>query len=212
METTTVARSKVYKVKDLSGQDIELLSASEQRYYRDAQAKYVSENKFTVSSDLRSVDRLVFFETMTFRWQSWLAAGKDYDGFLITGTEDQLRKNMKETQPLISSLQNELGLTKTQREKEQAESVGAYIMQLQQAARAHGVRREKQLGRAMELMNEILSVAGTFLRSSPHEREKIGFSDPVQIIEWIEEYVRPRYDEVDLHFREHEQRFFIGRL
>lgn len=188
------------------------MSASEQRFYREAQKRYISENKFTVASDLRAVDRLVFFETLMFRWQTWLAAGKDYEGYLPPGAEDQYRKNLKETQPLISGLQNELGLTKTQREKDQAESVGAYIQTLQQAARAHGIRREKQLGRALELMNEILSVAGTFLRSNANEREKLGFTDPEDIITWIEEYVRPRYDEVDKHFQENDQRFWVGRL
>ena len=197
---------------DLTGAVIEVQSKAEKDYYTSAQKRYMSENTFTVSSDLRALDRLIFFETIMFRWQSWLGSGKDYEGFLSPGMEEQIRKSMKETAPIIAQIQNDLGLTKSQRDKDAFESVGAYIVKLQNAAKAHGVRREKQLTKSIDLTKQLFAMVGAYQRSDEHERKKLGFEKPEDIILWIEEYMKPEFDAVDEHFRANVQKFWVGQL
>lgn len=211
--TVTVASGQTFPVKTITGYELELQTKKEQAYYRAAQNKYTTENKFTVASDLRALERLIFYELLIFRWQSQLGAGRNYDdAWLTPGDEDQLRKNVKETAPLISQIQNDLGLTKSQREKDQFESVGAYIQKIQQAGKQHGIRREKQLGRALELTMELFSLCGAYARSNANERLKLGFESPDDIVEWVLTYMKPRFDEIDQHFRKHEQRFFVREI
>jgi hypothetical protein len=213
MTVQAPAPGTTFPVKTLTGHELELQTQQEQDYYRGAQHKYTTENKFTVASDLRSLERLILYEVMMFRWQSQLASGRDYDSAWLTATEaDQLRKNIKETAPLVSQIQNDLGLTKSQREREQFESVGAYIQRVQLAAKEHGVRREKQLGRALELVNELFSLCGAYARSNENERRKLGFESPDDIIEWVLTYMKPRYDEIDEYFRKHQQRFWLRNI
>jgi hypothetical protein len=208
-----VGTGKAWLVKTITGYELELQTEKEQKYYRAAQSKYLSENKFTVESDKRALERLIFYELLIFRWQSQLGVGRDYnDAWLNSAEEDQLRKNVKETAPLISQIQNDLGLTKSQRERDQFESVGAYIQKVQQAAKQHGVRREKQLGRALELTNELFSLVGAYARSNENERRKLGFESAEDIVEWVLTYMKPRYDEIDEHFRKHQQRFWIREI
>lgn len=209
----TVTSAKTFPVQTITGYELELQNVKEQKYYQAAQRKYLSENKFTVESDKRALERLIFYELLIFRWQSQLGAGRTYeDAWLTPQEEDQLRKNVKETAPLISQIQNDLGLTKSQRERDQFESVGAYIQRLQLAAKQHGVRREKQLGRALELTNELFSLVGAYARSNENERRKLGFESAEDIVEWVLTYMKPRYDEVDQHFRKHQQRFWLREI
>lgn len=211
--TVTVASGKTYPVKTITGYELDLQTEKEQKYYRAAQSKYLSENKFTVESDKRALERLIFYELLIFRWQSQLGAGRNYDdNWLQPADEDQLRKNVKETAPLISQIQIDLGLTKSQRERDAYESVGAYIQKIQQAAKQHGVRREKQLGRALELTNELFSLVGAYARSNENERRKLGFESAEDIVEWVLTYMKPRFDEVDEHFRKNQQRFWIREI
>ena len=113
---------------------------------------------------------------------------------------------------MVSQVQSDLGLTKSQRDRDQFESVGAYILKLKQAAREHGVRREKQLGRAIELTMELFSLCGAYSRASAHEREKLGFESADDVIEWVLTYMKPEFDSVDEHFRTHQQRFWLRDL
>jgi hypothetical protein len=211
--TASVTDKTTYPVVSISGEEIRLQTDSEVRYYELAKDRYLSDNKFTHASDMRSLDRLIFFETMVYRWQTQLASGKDYQGnFLSDKEEEQLRKNLKETAITISQVQNDLGLTKAQRDKDQHDSVGAYLQQLQLAAKEHGVRREKQLGKALELSKELFSLVGAFRRSNEVEREKLGLETPDQILDWIEEYMKPEFDAVDEHFRKNQQRFWLRKI
>lgn len=210
--TVSTRSNQTYPVTTISGQTLELQHKSEQKFYSDAQKKYLSENKFDVASDLRALDRLIFLETLMHRWTSWLASGQDYDGYISPQHEEQVRKNIKETGPLISTIQNDLGLTKSQREKDQFESVGAYIVKLQQAAKAHGIRREKQLTRSLDLINQLFSMAGAYRRSTETEKKKLGIENAEQIVEWVDVHMRAEYDEVDEYFRENDQKFWVGTL
>ena len=203
-----------YPVTTLSGQVLHLLHESEQDLYRAAQAKYMSENIFTAASDLRALDRLCLFEVQVFRWQSHMASGRDYDGVDLEPAEEvALRRAIKDTETLITQIQNDLGLTKVQRDKAgSADSVADYIMNLKLRAKEHGIRRDKQTGRAIELINELLAIVGSFARSNENERRKLGFEKPEEILEWIWDVLRPQFEEVDKHYRETNQKLWVRTL
>ena len=211
--TVTTSRRGQNVVTTLTGHPLDLQTPEEAQFYEGARDKYMSDNVFSVASDLRALDRLLFFETQMFRYQWQLSIGLDYDNQLLEAADETaIRRSIKETAPLIAQIQNDLGLTKAGRDKQQHESVGAYITQLQQAAKQHGVRREKQLGKALELTKELFSLVGTYRRSNDHERAKLGFETVEDILDWIEGYMKPEFDAVDEHFRHHQQRFWVREL
>ena len=199
-------------VKQINGHTLEVQGDSERNFYEAQKQKYQAENKFTAIADLTDLDRLLFLELLMFRWSNFLSSGRDYDGFLQPGQEDQLRKNIKETAPLISQIKNDLGLTLNQRTKEQAESVGAYITELKKRAKEHGIRREEQLTKALCLIEELSSLVGTFDRSNNLERGKLGLESEADIVDWIRTSMLPEYREIDDYFRTHKQRFWVGRV
>lgn len=207
--TVTVSSRQRVKVTTVTGHELTLIDRREKKFYETARDRYQSEFTFTMANDLRALDRLLLLETQMFRWQWQLAAGIDYDGVDLDPTEEAtLRRAIKETAPQISEIQKDLGLTKSQRENDD-ETVAAYLQKLRVRAKEHGVRREKQLGRALELLNELFAIAGAYKRSNQNERRKLGFENADDIVDWVLEVAQPRYDEIDQHFRESQQRFWI---
>lgn len=211
--TSTVANpTQLIKVKTVSGFEIEVMGRYEAKYFRDQMVKYLAENKFTAVTDLADLDRLLFLELMIFRWTGWLASGKDYDGILAPSQEDQIRKNIKEVGPQISTIKQDLGLTKSQRDKEAFESVGQYLVDLKARAKEHGVRREKQLTTAICLVKELFSLIGTYDRSNELERSKIGLETDADILDWIRTHMKPEFDAVDEYFQQHQQKFWVRKV
>lgn len=194
-------------VKSIGGMEIQLQTQKEADFYTEAQARYQQDFTFTAASDNRALDRLILFETQVFRWSWQLAAGMDYDLVgLEPAEESTLRRSIKETEPLIAQIQIELGLTKTQRDKvKTADSVGDYIANLKIRAKEHGVRRDAQVGRAIELIMELFSIVDSYRRSDAHEKQKLGFEKDEDILDWIQEVMRPRFDEVDLAYRKNQK-------
>lgn len=202
-----------HKVKTVTGQEIELLHTREQQFYEQARDKYLDEFSFTVASDLRALDRLLLLETQMYRNQWYLAAGMDYDAVdLDPKDEIALQRNVKEIVAQISEIQNALGLTKAQRDKDSHESVGAYLVQLKLRAKEHGVRREKELGKALELTHELFALCGAYQRANEHERKKMGFDSGDNIIEWVMSYMAPEFKSIDEHFRTNQQKFWVRNL
>lgn len=200
------------KVMQLNGQEIQVQGPEEQKFYTEQRKRYMDENAFTAMSDLADLDRLLFLELLDFRWRTWLSSGRDYDGFLTPQQEEQVRKNLKENSPLISTVKNDLGLTKSQRDKEKAESVGAYISTLKNRAKEHGVRRNKQMTRGISLCKELFSLVGTYDRSNQLERSKIGLDTADDILDWIRTAMKPQFDEIDAEYRNTSQKFWVGTL
>lgn len=208
MASSSIQNRKRYKVKTTTGQEIELQSPAEQSLYIEARNKYLSENRFTIASDLRALDRLLLMEVQMYRWQWQLASGVDYWlTELDASDETVLRRSIKETTAQISQVQNDLGLTLSQRNAD-VDSVGAYIVTLKQRAKEFGVHRERQLGRALELMNEVISTVGAYQRSNSKERDKLGWNSAEDVLDWILEVVAPQYQAVDDHFRTHVQKYW----
>ena len=211
--TTQTNALAVYKVSTLSGHSVELKSRAEAKFYKNAQERYMHDFSFTVSSDLRALDRLVFLETLIFRYQTFIGSGFDYEGEEITSYDiADMRRALKDASSMAADVQRDLGLTVSQREKEKFESVGQYIESLRTAAKEFGIHRENQLGTALEILNEIFAECGSYRRSNESERKKLGHVDAESVVRWIDEEMRKKYLDVDAYFREHKQKMWIGKL
>jgi hypothetical protein len=212
-QTTVSNRLPRFKVKTLTGGEIQLLHANEKKYYELARDKYLSEYEFTAANDKRTLDRLLLLEVQMHRAQWMLMAGMDYEGIDLDGKEEtELRRAVKDIGAQINETQTALGLAKSQRDKAQHDSVGAYITNLKNAAKLHGVKREKELGKAIEMTKELFAICGRYERSNEEERRKSGVENADVIVAWVLEYMKPEFDSIDAYFREHEQKFWVRSL
>lgn len=201
-----------FKVTTISGHEIELLNKREKSFYEEARDRYQTDFTFTAASDLRAIDRLLLLELSMFRYQWQLASGQDYDGVALSPAEEtDLRRGIKEVVSQISEIQRDLNLTIDKRSKDQ-ESVGDYIMNLQRAAKEHGIRRERQVSKAIELFNELIAVVGAYQRSNENERRKLGLETADEILDWIMGPVKDEYDEIDKVYRETFHKFWVRKL
>lgn len=201
------------KVVTPSGQSFEVLGPEEREFYVGQAAKYLEENHFSNTSDLLDLDRLLFLEMMVYRATNWIGSGRNYEGeILLPSEETGLRRTLKENSAIISTIKNDLGLTKAQRDKAQYESVGTYIRKLRERAQEFGYHREKQLQTGIRLNKQLFSIVDAFDRSDPTEREKIGFRDEKEILDWIRDVMRPEFNAVDAHFIQNAQRTWVRDL
>lgn len=201
------------KATSILGHEITLQHEDEKVFYEDARAKYLDQYTFDHANDLRALERILLLEVQMHRFQTFVVSGKDYDGQALNAKEEiDYHRRMKEIEPQIVDAQKALGLTKAQRDQAKHDSVGGYITQLQIAARQHGINREKQLGKALELTKELFSLAGAWSRSNDQERRKLGFDGPEDIVKWVLEYMKPEFDAIDAHFREHQAKFYRRAL
>jgi hypothetical protein len=212
--TTTAAPTlRYYEVTQNSGQKIMVQGQAEKKFYEQTQAKYRSENAFTAVADLNDLDRLLFLELMTYRWTTWLSGGRNYHGEILTTSEEtEMRRSIRETTPLISTIKNDLGLTKSQRDKDQYESVGSYIVKLKARAMEHGIHRNNQVNKALSLINELFAMIGAYDRSDTIERAKLGLDNADDILDWIRTTMRPEFDEIDAKYRATQQKTWVREL
>lgn len=202
-----------FKVSTVTGGEVELLHEREKKYYEEARDRYTKDFTFTVASDLRALDRLLLLEVQMHRAQWFLAAGMDYELVDLDPREEtDLRRTVKEAVAQIAEIQRDLALTKKQRDAEQVDSVGAYLTRLRLAAKQHGIKREKELGKALELTHELFALCGAYQRGNAEERRKLGFENADLIVDWVMSYMQPEFQAVDDHFRANEQRFWIREM
>lgn len=199
------------QVQSVSGEPFKVLSAAEVRWFNDSRDSYLKQTKFTETTDLRDLDRLLVQELLVFRLSQFLSGGVDYEGFEVD--ETLLRRNVREYSEQITRLKESMGLTKRARDDALAGGdLNAYIANLQQRAQIFGVHRENQLKRALVLMNELSSIVGSFDRSDNEERHRLGFEDEKEIVGWIRTTMLPEFKQIDEHFRANEQRYWIRQM
>lgn len=200
-------------VTTVAGSEIELLHDREVAFYEAARDRYLTDFKFGLASDLRSLDRLLLLETQMYRCQWQLSAVTDYQGVDLDASEETLlRRAIKELGTQISEAQKDLGLTKVQRDKAQEDSVGTYLMNLKIRAKEHGIKREREVSKAIELSKELFSLVGAFGRADAEERRKLGIDSADDILTWIWEYMRPEFNEIDEKYRAGQQKFWVRTL
>lgn len=202
----------LFQVDTPSGQAIEVLGDSERDFYVGQCLAYITENRFTNASDLLDLDRLIFLELLVYRATSWLGRGQDYDGVPLSDRDDVAqRRSLRDNSSLISVIKNDLGMTRSQRDKAAYESVGAYITQLKQRAKDFGVHRESQVSTGITLCKQLFSIVGAFDRSDEVERHKIGFDNAEEILDWIRDIMLPEFDKLDNDFINVKQKYWSDR-
>ncbi|MGZ4745711.1 MAG: hypothetical protein ACXVYY_01375 [Oryzihumus sp.] len=192
-------------VTQVGGSTIEVLTLEEKRFYETTRDRYQKENSFTAVTDEQDLDRLLILELMVHRWQNHMARGQDYSGHMVD--EVDLRRAMKDYSTQITAVKASMGLAKVEREKDANDSVGAYIVRLKQAAKQFGIHREKQAAKAIALMMEAKSLAGTYKRSNDAERQLLGLSAE-DIVDWIHTVAGPEMEQIDADFRKNHQRYW----
>lgn len=203
----------LHEVTNLSGMKIRVMGDDELAFFVQQQVAYQTEHKFTAATDLTDLDRLLFLELLVYRATMWLSSGKRYDGGdLLVSEEVDCRKVIKENNPMISAIKNDLGLTKSQRDKDQFESVGKYITDLKARAREHGIKRERELTKALCLIKELFSLVGSFDRADEIERRMLGLETSDEILEWVRDHMKPEFDRIDDYFRTHDQKFWVKSI
>lgn len=196
-----------FEVELCSGEKLSVQTDVEARWFTDTKAKYLSENKFTETTDLQDLDRLLVLELSMFRWSQHLASGYDYQRNLVD--DDLLRKQIKEQSDVIIKLKASLNLDKKSRDAALAEgNFHTWFSDVKRRAKLFGIHRENQLNTALSLMNELSGIVGAFDRSDLEERKKLGYEDEVAIVAWIRESMIPAFKEIDAYFLENEQKLW----
>lgn len=198
-------------VTNIAGEELEVLTAAEQRWFSSSRDMYLSQTKFTETTDLRDLDRLIVMELMVYRLGHFISAGHDYDGFDVDDT--LLRRNLREYSEQINKTKSSMGLNKSARDDAaNAGDLSSYIQNLKMRAKIFGIHREKQLMKALVLMNELSSVVGSYDRADAEERQKLGFETEGDIVDWVRTRMLPEFAEIDQHFRENDQRYWIREM
>lgn len=194
-------------VQLVSGKTTRVQTAMEAEWFNETRDQYLAQTKFTETTDLRDLDRLLVLELMIFRWTQQLSAGVDYEGFEVNA--EQLRRNVKEYSDQLNKIKESMGLSKKTRDDAANDGdFSAWITELKRRAKIFGIHRETQLRMALILMNDLSAIVSSYDRSDTEERAKLGFPDVDSIIGWIRDVMLPEYEAVDAHFREHVQRFW----
>lgn len=187
-----------------------VMNQDEADFYNGQCHRYMSQFLFTNVADLADLSRVLFYELQMHRLSHWAATGTDYDGVPVDA--GQTRRAIKEYGDALSKVKNDLGMTKAQRDKEKEQDTGAYLVRLKQRAREFGIHRETQLRKALQLMNDLSYIVGSYDRSDQVERDKLGFSTEKDILDWIRETMLPEFIAVDDHFRQNHQRMWLQEL
>ena len=194
-------------VRRVSGDEVVVQTQAEAEWFVRSRDTYLRETKFSEGTDLQDLDRLLVLELMIFRWQQHLFAGRDYYGDEIN--EKQLTMDMKLYSDQLTKVKESMGLSKKARDELASEgNFAQWLADLKARGKLFGVHRETQLSKMLALGKELFTIVGTFDRCDEEERRKIGFESESNILDWIRTVMRPEYERLDAHFREHEQRYW----
>jgi hypothetical protein len=195
-----------------SGAEFRVLTQREVEYLESRAAKYLSQTRFDHVSDLAEVDRIVTMEMLCYRYSLWLTMMVDYSGDPID--DKTTRTHIDELSKEIRNLKKSLGLDKVGREKDQnTESVQSYIAMLGAKAKEFGIHREAQLGKALELINQLaaLMTLNANTAGNPDEQRDLQCTDE-NVLTWIRDVCIPAYNALDEHFTHNQQRFWVRQI
>lgn len=179
-------------------------------YIVDRAKRYLAENHFTNVSDFQDVDRMLIMEMICFRWGTWISRQKDYWDDPVD--VDQLQASLKAHSVELRQVKKGLGIDKVARDKSKGEdSVPAYINNLLGRAKEFGVHREKQLGTALELFNQLKALVTLHLNADEPERAELHVQVE-DILDWLVNIAFPEFDRLDEYFRQNSQRFWVKSI
>jgi hypothetical protein len=179
-------------------------------YFEGRVHRYLADNKLTNASDFATLDQVLVLELLFWRYGNWASQQKDYWDEPID--EAGMVKLIKETSTELRQMKASLGIDKISRDKQRGEdSVAVYLENLRSRAKEFGVMREEQLTKGLTLIHEILAKATLYVNCTPDEREELKIQAD-DILQWINTDVRQSFDEIDAHFRENSQKFWIREM
>lgn len=182
----------------------------EKRYFDDRVKRYLTDNLFTNVADLQDLDRIIVNELLAWRWGLWLTQQKDYWDDPVD--EKDLARQLKDIDGQLKNLKTGLGIDKVTRDKVKGEdSVSRYIDNLKFRAKEFGVTREAQLGAALELFHELIGKVTLYENCDAEERREQK-AELVDIYAWLKEEAFPKFLDIDEHFRQNSQKFWIQEM
>jgi len=184
--------------------------AEEVAYVQDRAARYLGENHFTNISDIQDVDRMLIMEMICFRWGTWISRTKDYWGDPVD--EDKLQQSLKAHSTELRQLKKQLGIDKVARDRAKGEdSVPAYINNLLRRAKEFGVHRQEQSAKAIELFQQLRALVTLHMNADEVERQEMHIQEH-DILDWLLTIAFPEFEEIDAHFRKHQQQTWVRTL
>lgn len=197
-----------FEVTAPSGSTFYLLTREEADYFEDKAQRYQQQNHFQNVSDIQDLDRILFMETLVWRWGSWLAQECDYWG----GQVDllQLKRFLNEFSHEIRLLKKTLGIDKAARDREKGERVVDYLENLRMRAREFGVHRNEQQAKAITLFMELRALVQLYENCDEREREEQN-CEMKDILEWVQKIAIPEFEVLEADFRKN-QRMWIKEL
>lgn len=208
------ADQESFEVDTPSGGSMPVANEREKIYYERLRDNINREFEFTVSSDLTDLDHILSLELGLWRLQHQLTKNVDLHGRpLLPIDQTRLQKSLVDTQRELAKAKTELGISKAGREKSNdGESVAAYLENLRIRAHEFGIHRNNQVTKALALMNEIGSMASSWLNMNELERSKFGYQSAEDVLRWIANEAYPEYAKIDEEFRANGQQYWIGTV
>lgn len=188
-----------------SGSPFSVMNDAEKRYFEKTAADYLRDNRFTNTSDLQDLDRVLIMETMCWRWGLWLSQEKDYWGGDLD--LEVIRKSLNDYSKELRLLKKSLGIDKASRDKDKGEDVSSYIMELGHRAREFGVMRNEQAVKAITLFQELIALVTLHDNCTPEERKENHVQEK-DIIQWVRT-VKEEFEEIDREFRRNKQQYWV---
>lgn len=189
-----------------AGGEYTVLTDEEERAFNGLVAKYQSDNHFQNVSDLQDLERIIYIEVISARYMNWLTEDQDYSGEIVDGKA--LSRTVTDFSGELRQLKKAVGIDRASRLKDSNESVADYIENLRQRAKEFGIHREEQLTKALTLFNELSALITLHDNCTPEERRDLKV-ELDHIIGWIREVAIPEYEELDRHFIQNTQKFWI---
>lgn len=179
----------------------------EVKHFRDRAKRYLKDNKFVNIADLQDVDRMVILELLVWRYGNWISRQKNYWGEAVD--EQSMSKTVKDLSAELRSIKAALGIDKVSRDKQRGEdSFTAWLDRTKQRALEFKVVREQQLGKSLELFNELKALVTLCENTTPDEQREMRCSRD-HVWEWIRDRAIPEYDAIDAYFRKNKQAYWI---
>jgi hypothetical protein len=160
--------------------------------------------RFENVSDLQDLDRVLVGEILSFRWGSWLTKEADYDGRSIEEIEDKLKKQKLDVDKETRLLKEKMGLNRAHRQDSEQQSIADYLQNLLQRASEFGVHRDHQIAKSVDLLHELFTQVGLYMRSDEEERAHMKV-EPEDILKWIIEVAKPEFEAIDDAFRQNQK-------
>jgi len=208
--TTALSADEGIPVGLPSGAPFLVMTEDERDYVAERVQRYTDQLHLENVSDLAQLDLMICLEMLCHRWTLWLSRQKDYWGEDVD--EVALRRSLNDYSGEIRQIKKGLGVDKVTRDRTKgSESVSQYLDELARRALSFGYMREGMLDRGIELSQQLIALLTLHDNCTDVERQEMHVTES-DIIDWLRTVFVPEFQEVDLHFRTHDQRMWIRQM